>query len=63
MSVKREELKVGNKYSLGDVDNVLEILASHNTFHWIEWVDNGELESVYFERHDLKAMMPVNQHT
>tara|TARA_R110000787_G_scaffold155554_1_gene269277 strand:- start:77 stop:283 length:207 start_codon:yes stop_codon:yes gene_type:complete len=60
MSIKSNELKVGEKYSLGDVDNIFEVIAEHNTYHWIEWVDNGELETAYFERHDLKAINPIN---
>ena len=58
MSVKREDLKSGNKYSLGDVDNVFLVLAVHNDYHWIEWVDNDDVESVYFERVDLKKTNP-----
>lgn len=60
MSIKREELKVGGKYSLPDVENIFTVIAEHNTFHWVEWEDCGELETIYFERHDLKAINTVN---
>lgn len=60
MSVRREDIKTGEKYSLGDVDNVFLVLAVHNEYHWIEWVDNNDVESVYFERVDLKK---INQYT
>jgi len=59
MSVKSEDLKVGKSYSLNEADNIFTVIAEHNTFHWIEWVDNGELETVYFERVDLKAITPI----
>ena len=60
MSVKREDLKVGNKYSLGDVDNVFEVIGTYKDYHWIVWFDGDDVESVYFERVDLKK---INPHT
>ena len=60
MSIKREELKVGGKYSYGDVDNIFTVIAERNTFHWIEYEASGDLETIYFERHDLKAINTVN---
>ena len=56
MSIKRDEIKVNGKYSLCNNDDIFTVIAAHNTFHWIEWEDNGELETIYFERHDLKAI-------
>tara|TARA_R110000737_G_C14179753_1_gene413166 strand:- start:77 stop:463 length:387 start_codon:yes stop_codon:yes gene_type:complete len=61
MSVKRNKLIAGKKYSLGDVDNVFLVLAVHNNYHWIEWVDNDDVESVYFERNDLKKINPSTE--
>ena len=47
--MKREDIKAGVEYSLGDDDNVFVVLAVYNEYHWILWVDNGDVESVYFE--------------
>jgi hypothetical protein len=60
MSVKREELRLHHNYSLGDVDNVFEVIGLYKDYHWIAWLDNDDVESVYFERHDLKK---INPHT
>lgn len=56
MSIKREELKVGEQYSLGDVDNVFELLGEHKAMYWVEWIGDGEIETIYLERHNLKTI-------
>jgi hypothetical protein len=60
MSVKREDLVANGEFSLGDCDNIFKVIAEYKDYHWIEWIESGEVESVYFERHDLKK---INRNT
>lgn len=56
MSIKRKDLKVDEKYTLNDLNNIFKVLAIYEEYHWILWIDNGDVESVYFNESELNKM-------
>jgi hypothetical protein len=56
MAFKRKDLEVGKRYSFVDADNVFEVLAVYEDYQWIRWVDDSDVESVFFELSELKKI-------
>ena len=56
---KGDTLKVGNIYGFDEEDNKFKVLCLHGKLAWVEWLDEGEVETILLDRETLRLLLII----
>lgn len=54
-------LKVGTVYGFAEEDNTFKVLCLHGPLAWVEWVDNGEVETLDMDAESLGCVIILDE--